>query len=127
MKFFLAFSAAMLVCVSAWSQKEPQREPNFWMKKKLEFSQHILSGLATADFEKIVKSASSMNNLSEIESVTRRTNSEAYRTQLRIFRYANEQLIKEADKKNIDGATLAFSQLTLSCVNCHKLLREPAE
>ena len=113
-------------CV-AWAQKPGEAEPSFWMKKKLEFSQHILSGLATADFEQISKSASSMNKLSQIEKWTRRTNAEEYRTQLRIFRFANEDLVRQADKKNIDGAAMAFSQLTLSCVNCHKLMRDTKE
>lgn len=42
-------------CVAS-AQKPGEAEPSFWMKKKLEFSQHILSGLATADFEQISKS-----------------------------------------------------------------------
>lgn len=108
----------------AWAQKPAEQESNFWMKKKLEFSQHILGGLATADFEQISKSAASMNNLSQIERWTRRSNAEEYRTQLRIFRFANEDLVRQADKKNIEGVSLAFSQLTLSCVNCHKLIRD---
>lgn len=68
-----------------------------------------------------------MNKLSQIEKWTRRTNAEEYRTQLRIFRFANEDLVRQADKKNIDGAAMAFSQLTLSCVNCHKLMCDTKE
>ena len=29
-----------------------------------------------------------------------------------------------AKAKNIDGATLAYVQLTVNCVNCHKYVRE---
>ena len=42
-----------------------------------------------------------------------------YRTQLRIFQNANEQLIRMADEEKLDGAALAYVQLTLNCVNCH--------
>jgi len=127
MKRLMICVAATAVALSgwmAWAQKPAEAEPNFWMKKKLESSQHILAGLATADFDQISKSAKSMNNLTQIERWTRRTNAEEYRTQLRVFRFANEDLVREADKKNIEGVSLAFSQLTLSCVNCHKLIRD---
>jgi len=124
----------IVVCVafSGWlasAQKPAEQEPeaNFWMKKKLEFSQHILAGLATADFDQISKSAKSMNKLSQIERWTRRTNAEEYRTQLQFFRFANDDLVRQAEKKNIEGVSLAFSQLTLTCVNCHKVIRDTKE
>ncbi|MBI2826970.1 MAG: hypothetical protein HYX69_20025 [Planctomycetia bacterium] len=121
----LAVVAAVLSAWTVWGQKNAEQEPSFWMKKKLEFSEHILSGLVTADFDRISTSATSMNNLGQVEKWTRRgVDSEAYRVQLQIFHYANEELIRQADKKSIDGATLAFSQLTLSCVNCHKVMRD---
>ncbi len=127
MRWSLLGVIVLSVSLTAWmarAQKPGEAEPSFWMKKKLEFSQHILTGLATADFEKISISASSMNRLGEIEKWSRRTGAEEYRTQLRIFRFANEDLVRAADAKNIDGAALAFSQLTLSCVNCHKVMRD---
>jgi cytochrome c556 len=60
--------------------------------------------------------------LNQIEKFVRGRD-QAYRAQLDIFRYAVEDVRKEAEAKNIDGVTLAFNQMTLSCVNCHKLLR----
>lgn len=125
--FGLVAAAVLFFSWSAWAEQPAEQEPNFWMKKKLEFSQHILAGLATADFDQISKSAKSMNNLSQIERWTRRTNAEAYRTQLQFFRFANEDLVRQAEKKNIEGVSLAFSQLTLSCVNCHKVIRDTKE
>lgn len=47
-----------------------------------------------------------------------------YRAQLQVFQSANEELIRQAQKDNVEGAALAFTQLTISCVNCHKQLRE---
>ena len=128
-KFLVSAVVVALVFsgLSVWGQKAEEQEPNFFMKKKLEFSQHILAGLATSDFDRISDAATSMNNLNQIEKWSRRTNAEAYRTQLRVFRFANEELVRQANRKNIDGAALAFSQLTLSCVNCHKVLRETPE
>ena len=39
-------------------------------------------------------------------------------------RYSVDELIRHSNEKNLDGATLAFTQMTLSCVNCHQQLRE---
>lgn len=110
----------MAVAIAA---DEPAKTPSVWMRTKLENSQKILSGLATNDFDAIARSAKSMNSLSELEKHVR-AGAPDYRTQLQIFRAANEDLIKQANKKNLDGCALAFHQLTLSCVNCHKALRD---
>ena len=101
------------------------QEASYWMKKKLEYSQRILSGLAKEDYDEIAKSAHSMNALSHLEKWVR-SGLPAYRAQLRIFENANEQLIESAEDKHLDGAALAYVQLTLSCVNCHKVVRDSA-
>jgi hypothetical protein len=100
-----------------------QDEPSFWMKKKMEYSQNILAGLAKADFAAIEKNASSMNSLSQIENWAR-ANTPEYKRELATFRSANKGLIRMAQDEDVDGATLAFMQLTQSCVQCHKLLRD---
>ncbi len=76
-----------------------------------------------ADFDAIGKTARTMNSLTHMEKWVRGTTPE-YRTQLRFFENANEQIIRAADKENLDGAALAYVQLTLSCVNCHKVVRD---
>ena len=105
-------------------QPEGKNQPeSFWMKKKLEFSQNILAGIANADFDKIVTSAEAMRNLSKIEGFIR-SRTPGYRTQLQIFEESAEEIIRQGKKDNVEGAALAFTQLTISCVNCHKQLRE---
>lgn len=119
----LALVASLLTVLQAFAEDEPAKKPSVWMRTKLEHSQKVLGALATEDYEAIADSAKAMNNLSELEKHVR-AGTPGYRTQLQIFRYANEDLLKQAKKKNIDGCALAFSQLTLSCVNCHKSLRD---
>ena len=96
---------------------------SFWMKKKLVYSQQVLAGLASGDFDAIVANAQSMRNLSTVEGFIR-GQTPGYRTQLQIFDEANAEIIRQAQKDNVDGVALAFTQLTISCVNCHKHLRE---
>jgi hypothetical protein len=93
------------------------------MKRKLELSQRVLEGLALGDFERIGTAARTLDKLNSIENFVRGRN-EAYRTQLEFFRTANLALIRHADRQNLEGATLAFHQMTLSCVHCHQQLRE---
>jgi hypothetical protein len=102
---------------------EPDHSTSFWMKKKLDFSQQLLAGLATADFDAIVTNAQSMRSLSKVEGFIR-GQTPGYRKQLRFFDEANAEIIRQAQNDNLDGAALAFTQLTMSCVNCHKHLRE---
>jgi mono/diheme cytochrome c family protein len=120
----------LLVAGGAWAadkaKEKEEGDPSFWMQKKLEYSENILAGLATADFEKIGKNARSMNALSQMEKWVRAGVPE-YRAQLAAFQHANKDLIRMADAEQLDGATLAYVQLALSCVNCHKVVRDSAK
>lgn len=98
---------------------------SFWMKKKLDYSQNILAGIATADFDKIVENAEAMRKLSSVEGFIR-GQTPGYRTQLHIFEESADEIIRQAKKDNVEGTALAFTQLTVSCVNCHKHLRAEA-
>jgi cytochrome c556 len=114
--------AAIGTCWFAWAADE--QPMSFWMKKKLEHSQSALRSIAVEDFDALRASANAMRRLSDLEGFARRTDAKEYRAQLQIFEFANDELIRNANEKNIDGAALAFTQLTLSCVNCHKHLRD---
>jgi hypothetical protein len=48
-----------------------EQPTSFWMKKKLEYSQNILGGIANADFDKIVENAEAMRGLSKVEGFIR--------------------------------------------------------
>jgi cytochrome c556 len=39
------------------------------------------------------------------------------------FRRQVDALVKSARNKNLDGATLAYVRMTMSCVDCHKFVR----
>ena len=97
-------------------------QPSVWMKRKLEYSRNILAGLTSEDFDTVADNAKAMQAMSTFEGFIR-GKMPGYRTQLQVFQSANEQIIEQAQKDNVEGATLAFTQLTISCVNCHKQLR----
>lgn len=116
----------IVVCLQnvtrAATEEQGQQKTSFWMKQKLQLSQNILAGLTAGDFEKITASAESMSVLNHLEGFVRRQ-SPGYKAQVTFFQFANDELIRAAHQKNLERATLAFTQLTISCVNCHKQLR----
>lgn len=132
---FLA--VAFAVCTAGWfaaplavkaQEVQPkagqakEQSASFWMDRKLQLSQNLLAGISTGDFEKIAASAQAMRSLNKVEAFIR-GRTPGYRTQLQIFDESLDEIIHQADRKNVEGAALGFTQLTISCVNCHKQLR----
>jgi cytochrome c556 len=97
-------------------------ELSVWMDVKIKESQKIFVALARADYDAIIESTRKLKTLSEIEGFVRRR-APGYLTQLRSFEFAVDDIRQSAKQKNIEGVTLGFNQLTLSCVNCHKQIR----
>lgn len=104
--------------------KEVKKKASLWMKAKTKLSQDILVGLTEADFEKIAKNAKALNLVDYFEVVARAKTDDEYRQQASLFASANLELIRQAEAKNIFGATLAYNQLTVSCVQCHVIVRK---
>lgn len=103
--------------------KETKKQASLWMKSKTKLSQEILVGLTEGDFEKIEKNAKSLDLVHFFEVIFR-AKSDEYRQQTTLFSSANKELIRQAGAKNIFGATLAYNQLTASCVQCHVVVRK---
>lgn len=113
---------SLVACACFGDQPQDAKDASYWMRKKLEYSEKILAGLANEDFDAIGKTARTMKALNQMENWVRGGVPE-YRAQLHVFQNANGQLIQMAEQRNLDGAALAYVQLTLSCVNCHKIVR----
>lgn len=96
--------------------------PSVWMQQKLKHSQKIFAGMVEGDLIAIEEAARHLQFINRLENFVR-GQSKGYRTQLRQFQYANDEIVKGAKDKNLDRVTLGYSQLALSCVACHKQLR----
>jgi hypothetical protein len=93
------------------------------MLKKLQNSQQVLDGLALGDFDKIGKHAEELIRISKAAEfkVLKTPQYEIYSND---FRRNADTLVNMAKGKNLDGAALAYVELTLTCVKCHKHVRE---
>jgi hypothetical protein len=93
------------------------------MKKKLSRAQKALEGLALNDFGKIQTNADELIELSkQAEWMVIRT--PEYELNTDSFRRSAQDLGKSAKDKNVDGAALAYVELTMNCVKCHKYVRD---
>jgi hypothetical protein len=93
-----------------------------FMRAKLEHSQKILEGLTTDDLASVAKHSQELSLLSHASN-WEVLQTEDYVQHSREFRRTTDTLTKAAREKNLDGATLAYLSMTMSCVNCHKYVR----
>lgn len=93
-----------------------------FMHQKLDASNEVLEGLVTEDFALIEKGAATMRKLSAAEQ-WQVSNDALYRQHSNQFRRIMENLEKKAKDKELEGATLAWVEGTMSCLECHKWVR----
>ncbi|MBI1310623.1 hypothetical protein GC176_04880 [bacterium] len=102
-------------------QKAPKEDLSAVMKEKLRFAHQILTSLAREDYPQLEVAAQELGRIAREEWANEPT--DEYRTQLQVFWTTLEGIESGAQRKQIDEATLAYMQMTLSCVKCHKLIR----
>jgi hypothetical protein len=93
------------------------------MKKKLEYSQLVLAGIALNDFDKVATGAQELTQVSKAAEF-RVLKTPQYEVYSNDFRRSAESLAQAAKAKNIDAAALSYVEMTLTCVKCHKHVRE---
>lgn len=115
--------ATKLAADSQTESTDPNAKPlSFWMKAKMDYSTAILRGMAMGDLEEVKTNAERMQALNRVEGFVRRRNPD-YARQVDNFDRVTKGLVRQAEIGNIDGIALEFSQLSLSCVRCHQVLR----
>jgi cytochrome c556 len=94
-----------------------------FMRAKLVHSQNVLEGLTTEDFDLIERGAQELS-LASLDSSWQVLQTEDYVRQSAEFRRSCDSLREAAQKRNLDGATVAWMDVTLKCVQCHKYVRD---
>jgi len=95
------------------------------MRQKLDFSKDVLEGLSLEQYATIERSAKALKKLSEAAEweVPTIPNANDYVVLTTEFQRSCDDLVKQAKARNIDGATLSYLKLTMTCVQCHKFVR----
>jgi hypothetical protein len=118
----VALAALAIAGIAAEAPPAADRVAAF-MRAKLGHADHVLEGLAVADYEMIERAAQELS-LASLDSNWQVLQTEDYMRQSAEFRRACDALKKSAQEKNLDGAALAWVDVTLKCVQCHKYVRD---
>lgn len=105
--------------------QQPPQLPNEAqvMRVKLQRAQLILQALTMEDYKTLQENAESLVRISRATEFLRAYKTEEYEFQALVFQKAAETLAAKAKEKNIDGATVAYVDMTISCVACHNHFR----
>lgn len=116
----LAIGAGTLVY--GFQDQPVQKDSKKFMQQKLDSSRDIVKGLAVEDYDLLSKSGQDLMLLSH-DADWNVFQTQDYLMLSREFRGSAQRLRDNANLKNLDGATLAYFEVTLNCVRCHRYVR----
>jgi hypothetical protein len=121
---YVAFATLLALVLPVMNlQADNEKTLKALMKRKLEDSQKVLEGLAINNYDEVAKSAADLIQVSK-DVEWRVIKTAQYEMFSNDFRRNAETLVRMAKAKNTDGIALAYVDLTLNCVKCHKYVRE---
>jgi cytochrome c556 len=120
----IVIASLLLLCIPGTSSHgDDQAALKKLMVKKLENAQKVLGGMTTNNYDEVAKHADELIQISKAVEF-RVLKTPQYEMNSNDFRRAAETMIQQAKNKNTDGVALAYVDMTLSCVRCHKYVRE---
>ena len=114
---------AAAVCAAVSAQDTVVDDVAVFMRAKLDHSKNVLEGLALADFDLISRGAQELSLASQ-ESSWQVLQTEDYARMSAEFRRSCDSLRSAAKAENLDGAVLAWMEVTHKCVQCHRYIRD---
>jgi len=118
----MALSSAALSSVVV-DASEPNPAELTVMQQKLVLTQNLLEAVATEDFDAARTNSEQLSQLTR-DAAWLADRSPAFRRQSAEFERAAHLLGELAKKKHTSGTTLGFLHVTLSCIQCHRYLRD---
>ena len=94
-----------------------------FMRAKLGQAQGILEGLTMEDFDQNERDATAMFLLTKAEQ-WKGSKDPNFIQHSDEFARLTTKVAKYAKDKNLDGAALSYMQLTLTCIECHRSVRD---
>ena len=119
----VALIAGLLVWLAVHSEAQNAPNTREVMKLKLSYAQNVLEGITTENTDLIVANAQKLSALSKAAGWRARETPE-YELFSAEFRRHSDAVARAAKDKNIDAASLAYFQMTMSCINCHRYMRD---
>jgi hypothetical protein len=120
---FLLMALALLVGIPVSANFDKPTKVEGLMQRKLARAQKVLEGIATKDFDMIARNAEELIAISK-EAEWKVITTPRYELYSNEFRRNADALVGAAKEKNLDAAALSYVDMTLTCVKCHKHVRE---
>jgi hypothetical protein len=122
---WMSLSIVVVILITAQGHAQQPSSRREFMRKKLEYSKNVLEGLSLEDFGLIARNARALKSMSEVATWrdSMIPNPQDYIPYTMEFQRQADELMQKANKSDLDGASLAYNQLTLTCVRCHKYAR----
>jgi hypothetical protein len=93
------------------------------MRKKLEHAQKLLEGIAINDLKKVDENAGELMTLSKVAEF-RALKTLDYERHTNDFRRTLDDMRRGVKNKNLEAVTLAYMDMTMTCVRCHAHVRD---
>lgn len=126
MRYLVPAICLLVGLALVWSAEGQAPRPNQVepiMQAKLRHSQKLLESIALGDLEKVAKESQALSLLAA-EANWSVLQTPKYLRYSSDFRHAADAITDAARDRNLDGAALGYVQLTMSCVQCHKHVRD---
>ncbi len=132
--FIVAIVTAVIGVAAGWNNpgaanqaaeaaQPPANQVSKLMKLKLGHAERVLEAVAIEDFALLEKESQALSLLTQDEYFRVLVTPEYVRHSTD-FRRSADSLTKAARDKNLDAAALAYMDMTMKCVNCHKYVRD---
>ena len=92
------------------------------MNEKLQHAQDLLEAMILDDYEAVERLSNELIRVSE-DSQWSPSQDPGYLRRARDFRETATTLIEQARAGHADGIALAYMEITLTCIQCHRHLR----
>ncbi len=107
---------------TADKKDEPAGSLHRFMRQKMQASNLILEGLCMDDMKAVATGTQTLLKMPS-EAKWRVSNDMMYRRYSNEFIQAVEELQQEAEENDVDGASMAWVNVTMKCLKCHKWVR----
>ena len=115
---------ALVATITRASQEDPIRQ---LMKAKAGYAHRLLDAIVMEDFDAVREQAFRLKAVAETGD-WKVVDTPEYVAESDAFIRATERLVEASREKSGDGAALAYMDVTLRCLHCHRYMREhPAE
>ena len=119
----LTLASLFAATTSTYAQAQKESGVKEAMRQKVAYSQQVLVGITLENYGLIANNAKKLVELSNKTNWYSRQVPE-YELFLNEFRRNAQELMKAGQQNNLDAASHAYVQMTLSCVSCHKFIRK---